>query len=222
MSNLIDDIDDLEYTELLLKTDGEPALVQVVNEVKRQRQHKTNLKHPPAYDQVSNGAFENAIDQFTCQFKAINKGLERRIGKIVERNWPVLTWIAEHAAIMLIRYQVGQHGRSTYRRTIGKDCVENVVEFGEQVNVKPKRRSQTNRKQPLDSKWKAGTWAVMISRSDEHIVGHRANQHKDGEIKTNEEEEPGGERNNSLKKNTSPKILRRMTKQQVRIMSRQI
>ena len=50
------------------------------------------------------------------------------------------------------------------------ECVQKVVEFGEQVHVKPKRRPQTNRKQSLDSKWKIGTWVGMTSRSNEHIV----------------------------------------------------
>ena len=54
--------------------------------------------------------------------------------------------------MMVNRYQVGRDGRTAYRRTVGKECVQKVVEFGEQVHVKPKRRPQTNRKQSLDSK----------------------------------------------------------------------
>ena len=53
---------------------------------------------------------------------------------------------------------------------LGKNVVQKVVEFGEQVHVKPKRRPQTNRKQSLDSKWMVGTWAGTTSRSNEHIV----------------------------------------------------
>ena len=81
VSKLMEDIDNLGYTDLILKGDGEPALVQVMNEVKRQRSHKTILEHPPAYDPMSNGAVEKAVDQFMCQFRAIKIGLERRIGQ---------------------------------------------------------------------------------------------------------------------------------------------
>ena len=168
---LMEYIVNLGYTELVLKGDGESALVQVMNDVKRQRPHKTILEHPPAYDLLSNGAVEKAVDQFMCQFRAIKIGLERRIGKRVETNWPVLTWVAEHAAMMLNRYQVGRDGRTAYRRTVRERmCSESFVEFGEQVHVKHKRRPQTNRKQSLDSKWKTGTWVGMTSRSNEHIV----------------------------------------------------
>ena len=95
--------------------------------------------------------------------------IRERIGKRVETNWPLLTWVAEHAAMMLNRWQVGRDGRTAYRRTVGKKCVQKVVEVGERVHV-PKRRPQTNRKQSLDSKWKIGTWVGMTSRSNEHIV----------------------------------------------------
>ena len=98
---------------------------------------------------MSKNAVEKAVDQFMCQFRAIKKGLERRIGQRVETHWPALTWVAEHAAMMLNRYQVGRDGRTAYRRTVVKDCVQKVVEFGEQVHVKSKRTPQANRKQSV-------------------------------------------------------------------------
>ena len=168
LSKLMEDIDNLGYTELILKGGGEPALVQVMNEVKRQRPHKTILEHPPAYDPMSDGAVEKAVDQFMCQFRAIKTGLERRIGQRVETHEPVLTWIAEHAAMMLNRYQVGRDGRTAYRRTVGKECVQKVVEFGEQVHVKPKRRPNTNRKQSFRFKvedWHMGWDDQQVERA---------------------------------------------------------
>ena len=121
VSKLMEDIDNLGFSELVLKGDGEPALAQVTNEVKRQRPHKTILEHPPAYDPMSNDAVVKAIDQFMCQFRTIRIGLERRIVKRVETHWPVLTWVAEHTAMMLNRYQVGRDGRTAYRRIVGKE-----------------------------------------------------------------------------------------------------
>ena len=115
VSKLMEDIDNLGYTELILKGDGELALVQVMNEVKRQRSHKTILEHPPAYDPMSNGAVEKAVDQFMCQFRAIKIGLERRIGQRVETHWPVLTWVAEHVT------QHCMERSAVTRRCAGKD-----------------------------------------------------------------------------------------------------
>ena len=111
-SKLMEDIHNLGFSELVLKANGVSALVLVMNEVKRQRPHKTILEHSPAYDPMSSGTVEKAIDQRMRQFRAFTIGLERRIGKRAETNWPVLTWVAEHAAIMLIRYQVDRDGRT--------------------------------------------------------------------------------------------------------------
>ena len=60
VSKLIEDIDD---TELVLTEDVETALVQVINEVERQRQQEAMLEQPPAYDPMSKGAVEKAVDQ---------------------------------------------------------------------------------------------------------------------------------------------------------------
>ena len=48
VSKLMQDIDDLGYIELGLKGNGEPALIQVTNKVKRERQYETILEHPLA------------------------------------------------------------------------------------------------------------------------------------------------------------------------------
>ena len=67
VSKLMEDIDELGYTGLALKGDGQPDLVQVMNEVKRQRQHRTILEHPPPYDPVPTGAVEKAVAHIMCQ-----------------------------------------------------------------------------------------------------------------------------------------------------------
>ena len=67
MDRIIDDIDSLGYTEIILRGDGEPALVQVMNEVKRRRHHSTILQNPPAYDPQSNGVAEKAVQEFMEQ-----------------------------------------------------------------------------------------------------------------------------------------------------------
>ena len=81
----MEDIDELGSTELVLRV-MENQLQSRLNEVKRQRQHRAIC-----------------VDEFMCQFWAIEVGLETRIGMRVETNWPVLTWIVEHARMMLNR-----------------------------------------------------------------------------------------------------------------------
>ena len=58
---LMMDIDDLGYSRITLKCDGEPALVQLMEEIKRRRRHSTFLMHPPAYDPQANGLVEQIV-----------------------------------------------------------------------------------------------------------------------------------------------------------------
>ena len=165
-----EDVSSLGYTDIMVKTDGEPAIVQVAKELQKVRTHRTLIEHPPAYDPKSNGAAEKAVDMSMGQMRAIKIGLEKRIKVRIETTWAVLTWITEHACMMLNRYQVGRDGKTPYRRVMGKECDQKTLEFGEQVYAKPKRRPNTTRKLSLESRWKIGTWVGMTNRSNEHIV----------------------------------------------------
>ena len=70
----------------------------------------TIVEHPPASGPKSNGGAEKAVDMFTRQMRAVKIGLERRISKRIETSWAVPTWMAEHACMMIKRYQVGRDG----------------------------------------------------------------------------------------------------------------
>ena len=47
---IVDDIEALGHTDVILKSDGEPAIVKLMEEIKKLRKHKTILQYPPAYD----------------------------------------------------------------------------------------------------------------------------------------------------------------------------
>ena len=67
-------------------------------------------------------------------------------------------------------YQVGHDGKTPFRRIMGKGCNQKVLEFGERVLVKPKRRPKTTRKHALDGRWRYATWVGVTARSNEHGV----------------------------------------------------
>ena len=51
-------ISDTENTKIVLKTDGEPALVQVQDRIISVRTQPTIPENPPAYDPQANGGAE--------------------------------------------------------------------------------------------------------------------------------------------------------------------
>ena len=81
-----------------------------------------------------------------------------------------MKWIVEHASMMINRGQVGKDGKTPYRRVVGKESNQGIVEIGEQVMIKPKRSKKTHRTQSLASRWRSGTYMGMTVNSNEHIV----------------------------------------------------
>ena len=170
VEKLMEDIDQMGHTDIILKGDGEPALVQVMEEVKKRRVHDTIIQNPPAYDPQSNGAIEKAVDQCMCQLRSIKIELESRIGIEVVTQWPVIEWMVEYSCTTINRGQVGHDGKTPYRRLMGKEATQPFIEFGEQVLAKPLRQKKTNRKISLATRWITGTWIGLTDRSGENLV----------------------------------------------------
>lgn len=79
-------IDYMRYSTFTLKTDREPALVQVAKEIKVRRIQETYIENPPAYDPQANGLVEKTVQAIMNQFRAIQLGLEQNIGKNVAED----------------------------------------------------------------------------------------------------------------------------------------
>ena len=170
VDQLVSDINGMGHTEVVVKTDGEPALVKLMEAVQEKRKHPSIPMHPPAYDPQSNGAIEKGVGDSMGQIRAIKIGLERRIKARIGAEWPIMQWIVEYAGVTLTWFQVGHDGRTAHRRLKGKDSSQPVVEFGEQILDKPMRSPQSNRKRSLMSKWVHGTWLGVTRDTGENLV----------------------------------------------------
>ena len=63
VGKILRSITEIGNTKMILKTDGEPALVQVQEEIINRRPQRTIPENPPAYDPQSNGAAERAVQE---------------------------------------------------------------------------------------------------------------------------------------------------------------
>ena len=60
------------YKKLELKTDGEPALLEVARKVEKLSEAEIIPRNPPAYDPKANGLSERAVREFKEQLRATN------------------------------------------------------------------------------------------------------------------------------------------------------
>ena len=116
----------------------------------------------------SNGAIENAIQQFQGQFRAIKDGLEARIGTRITECMTIVPWMVIHAARTINRYQVGQDGKTAYKRWKGKEFRREVAEFGESVMY---LKAGTQGKDKFNPRWEKGLWLGARDETAEIIIG---------------------------------------------------
>ena len=65
------------YRRVELKTDGEPALIDVAKTTKEIFEIEVILKNPPRHGPNANGAAERAVGEFKEQLRATKLSLER-------------------------------------------------------------------------------------------------------------------------------------------------
>ena len=157
-------------TRMRLKTDGEPALIQVQEKITEERNHETIPENPPAHDPQCNGEAERAVQEVKAQLRALKLGLEYRIKKDIPPNSPILEWMVPHAAFVINKFLVGKDGRTPHYRIYNRNFGAKTYEISEQVMVKPKRRRKDNKKRSLAARCVEATWTGFETRSNEHFV----------------------------------------------------
>ena len=74
---IVQDIKELGRGDIILKTDGEPAMLALQEAIARLRSHViTRPENPPAYNSQSNGAAEKAVQDVSGQVRTLKLALE--------------------------------------------------------------------------------------------------------------------------------------------------
>ena len=116
-----------------IKSDQEPALVDLVRAVKEKRTGETFVEHSKVYDSQSNGTVERAIQSVEGLTRTMKMSLERKINKMIPSRHPLMTWLVEHVADVLNKFVVGKDGRTAHERSRGKKYHGEMIEFGRRI-----------------------------------------------------------------------------------------
>ena len=138
---LVKDIAWLGYRRLSLRSDNEPAILQLLRhaltEARLQIEQLEQLveEHPNTYDSAANGEVEAKVKQITGILRTNKLDFEKRIEREIPFDHPIMTWLAEYAACMINIRVVGANGAVAFERIRRRPFHKRLLPFGELVHV---------------------------------------------------------------------------------------
>ena len=119
--------------ELIMKSDGEPALLAVRNAVIKYHGGVIIPEAPAKGEKAENGLIEEAgktIREYVCTFLS---AIEDGVDDVIPLDANIIPWIVRWAAMCYSRCAVGKDGRTAYERLRGRTCRSTVVPMGEKA-----------------------------------------------------------------------------------------
>ena len=89
-----------ESNELILKSDGEPAIVAVREKLSRLHGGKITPEQPPKGESSSNGKVEEAGKTTRSLAKVFKDMIEYKTGKEIESDCVIMLWLVRWAAML--------------------------------------------------------------------------------------------------------------------------
>ena len=167
---IVEKLDDMGYAgvKITVKSDGEPAIVALVEALAVARKAETVPVRSPARESKCNGKVEREVRTSRGQFVAMKDHVETMLGMELPANGAVPTWLVMHAAQTLNCYKVLETGRTPCELVTGHRPKAVAVPFGEKVHFL-KAQSKTIKKL---TNWKMGIFLGISPKTQELIVGN--------------------------------------------------
>ena len=154
-----------EETGIVLKSDQEPAIAVLVKDiVQARRGAATVVEESPVASSASNGVAERAIQSIEGLIRTLKCACEGRWGIQLRPDEKTVIFIAEYAAYLLNKLEIGKDGKTAWERSRGKKGVVLAVEFGEKVLWKVRTSGRLAKMSP---KWEEGVFVGVKAESGE-------------------------------------------------------
>ena len=154
------------HNAVMLHSDQEPVLVQLLKAVQSRRVKRTLVRHGPRASHQSEGKIENANRVINGLCRAMWLSLEDLLREKLPSDSILIACLIRHAAWCLTRFHVKNEGRTAFVRVFGKACTSQVLPFGERVMYKVTSVPTGN----LDQRWDHGIWVGKALMTDDHII----------------------------------------------------
>ena len=161
-----------EEAEIILKSDQEPAIEALMKDVVKTRGEKiTLMERSPAGSSGSNGVVERAVQSVEGVIRTLLSALEERTGAKIGAEERIVVFLAEYAAYLLNRLEVGKDGKTAYERNKGKKGMVMAVEFGERLLWKTRPKDKMEK---LNPRWEYGVFVGIKALSGEVWVATKS------------------------------------------------
>ena len=164
---LLQDLQKLGYSTVILKSDQEPSIKALMLAVKRRFVGTLILEWSPVGQSKSNGEVERAVQSVHGMTRTLKEFTELKIKKMIGGKSPILAWMVQHASFLMNTFGSGgvADGLTPYSRWRGRAWKIQLPAFGE--NVEYMKRTKTK----LDSRWHDGIFLGIKDSSSEKMIG---------------------------------------------------
>ena len=153
---------------VVLKSDQEPAIVDVLNEIARMRSEgRTIIEHSPVADPQANGFVERSIQTVEKILSTHLLALEDKVKATMSVGHPIFGWLVEYCADLYNRYQLGTDGKTAMQRLKVKRCMQSSVEFAQHIMFWVVGKVQGGM---MKERWMSGLYLGKRPGSEENLV----------------------------------------------------
>ena len=136
---VLQDLEWLGHTRIILKSDNEPAVQALVTRVIELAKvecttfEQLTNEQSAAYDSQSNGGTEVGVRLVRGILRTVKLCLEARIGKYIPVDHAVMPWMVEHVCLLLNVLVRGEDGITPWQRVRGRPFNQQMLGFGESI-----------------------------------------------------------------------------------------
>ena len=142
---------------LILKSDGEPAIVAVREALARCHGGLITPEQPPRGEHQANGAAEEAGRTIRDHARVLKLDLQAKLKREIDIDEPIMPWLIRWAAMAVSRFLPGRDKKTPYERQTGRSCNIEVIPFGETILYRLPEIAR-DKHQALEPRWSKGIW----------------------------------------------------------------
>ena len=154
--------DQLGHNRATLRCEHELATGALAREIAQARQEgsQTVPERPPVGEGQSDGTIERAVVLVAGQARTLKAALEHRMGARVPPDARILCWLAEFAAYLVNRCDIGSDGKTPLQRLHGRRYNTPILEPRERILCMPAKPARGGKWEP---RFRPGVFVGMLN-----------------------------------------------------------